>query len=88
MSKLEPLRTAVAVSPDNVPLLLLVGEGCLDQFLFAEARENFQRVLANEPANATAQLGLARAAYQEILAMHDLLERNHNEAKPDPAKQP
>jgi transitional endoplasmic reticulum ATPase len=64
-SNLEALRQAVSLSPDNVPLLLLVGEGCLDQFLFEEARENFQRVLTREPDNASAQLGLARAAYQE-----------------------
>jgi AAA+ superfamily predicted ATPase len=64
-SNLDALRLAASHSPDNVPLLLLVGEGCLDQFLFPEARENFQRVLTLEPANVGAQLGLARAAYQE-----------------------
>jgi AAA+ superfamily predicted ATPase len=64
-SNLDALRQALSLSPDNVPLLLLVGEGCLDQFMFEEARANFQRVLTQEPANASAQLGLARAAYQE-----------------------
>jgi AAA+ superfamily predicted ATPase len=64
-SNLDALRLAASHSPDNVPLLLLVGEGCLDHFLFPEARENFQRVLTLEPANVGAQLGLARAAYQE-----------------------
>jgi AAA+ superfamily predicted ATPase len=64
-SNLDALRQAASHSPDNVPLLLLVGEGCLDHFLFQEARENFQRVLSLEPANVGGQLGLARASYQE-----------------------
>ena len=45
--------------------------------LTAAQRAELDALLQNDPA--------ARAAYQEILAMHDLLERNHNEAKPDPA---
>jgi AAA+ superfamily predicted ATPase len=62
---LDALRQAAAHSPDNVPLLLLLGEGCLDHFLFQEARDQFQRVLSLDPANVGGQLGLARAAYQE-----------------------
>jgi AAA+ superfamily predicted ATPase len=64
-SNLDALRQALALSPDNLPLLLLVGEGCLDHFLFEEARANFQRALTREPASAAAQFGLARTAYQE-----------------------
>jgi transitional endoplasmic reticulum ATPase len=64
-ANLDTLRQAASLSPDNVPLLLLLGEGCLDQFLFEEARQNFQRVLTLDPHNVGAQLGLARAAYQE-----------------------
>jgi transitional endoplasmic reticulum ATPase len=64
-SNLDTLRQAVSFSPDNVPLLLLLGEGCLDQFLFDEAKQNFQRILSSDPHHPGAQLGLARAAYQE-----------------------
>jgi SpoVK/Ycf46/Vps4 family AAA+-type ATPase len=64
-SNLEALRQAVALSPDNLPLLALLGEACLDHFLFDEARQHFQRVLAGDPHDAGAQLGLARAAYQQ-----------------------
>jgi SpoVK/Ycf46/Vps4 family AAA+-type ATPase len=64
-SNLDALRQAVSFSPDNVPLLLLLGEGCLDQFQFVEARQAFQTALTRDPANAGAHLGLARAAYQE-----------------------
>jgi AAA+ superfamily predicted ATPase len=64
-SNLDALRQAVSFSPDNVPLLLLLGEGCLDNFLFDEAKQNFQKVLAKDSSHLGAQLGLARAAYQE-----------------------
>jgi AAA+ superfamily predicted ATPase len=64
-SNLDALRQAVSFSPDNVPLLFLLGEGCLDQFLFEEAKQNFQRILTHDPHHLAAQLGLARAAYQE-----------------------
>jgi hypothetical protein len=45
--------------------------------LTAAQRAELDALLQNDPA--------ARAAYQEIQAMHDLLERNHHDAKPDPA---
>ena len=38
MSKLDPLRQAVAVSPDNVPLLLLLAHACLDEWSLDEAK--------------------------------------------------
>jgi hypothetical protein len=44
--------------------------------LTAAQRAELDALLQNDPA--------ARAAYQEIQAMHDLLERNHQDAKPDP----
>jgi transitional endoplasmic reticulum ATPase len=64
-ANLDALRQAISFSPDNVPLLLLLGEGCLDQFLFDEARKNFQSILARDAGHLGAQMGLARAAYQE-----------------------
>jgi SpoVK/Ycf46/Vps4 family AAA+-type ATPase len=64
-ANLDALRQAVSFSPENVPLLLLLGEGCLDHFLVDEAKQHFQRALTREPLNVGAQLGLARAAYQE-----------------------
>ena len=64
-AQLDALRQAVSFSPDNVPLLLLLGEACLDQFLFEEAKQNFQRALTHDAHHLGAQLGLARASYQE-----------------------
>ncbi len=64
-SNLDALRQAVSFSPENVPLLILLGDGCLDQFLFEEAKQHFQNALARAPHSLEAQLGLARTAYQE-----------------------
>jgi SpoVK/Ycf46/Vps4 family AAA+-type ATPase len=63
-AQIDALRQAVAVSPENVPLLVMLGEACLDQFLFEEAQQHFQNALGREANNFAAQLGLARTAYQ------------------------
>src|SRR5438128_1452425 len=44
MSKLDPLRQAVAVSPENVPLLLLLAHACLDEWSLEEGRALYEKV--------------------------------------------
>ena len=63
MSSLDALREAVRVSPDNVPLLMLYGQGCLDHALADEARSAFDRILALDPRHPDARLGVARVLY-------------------------
>jgi transitional endoplasmic reticulum ATPase len=60
MSKLDPLRQAVAVSPDNVPLLLLLAQASLDEWSLDEARVVFERVLLLDAGRPEARLGIAR----------------------------
>src|SRR6185369_7073327 len=60
MSKLDPLRQAVAVSPDNIPLLLLLAQACLDEWSLDEARSVFERVLRLDPARPEGKVGVAR----------------------------
>lgn len=60
MSKLDPLRQAVAVSPDNIPLLLLLAHACLDEWSLDEARSVFERVLTLDPTRPEARVGIAR----------------------------
>jgi AAA+ superfamily predicted ATPase len=60
MSKLDPLRQAVAVSPDNIPLLLLLAHSCLDEWSLEEARSVFERVLTLDPTRREARIGIAR----------------------------
>lgn len=60
MSKLEPLRAAVSVSPDNVPLLLLLANACMEEWSLEEGRETFERILRIDPSKAEAKLGIAK----------------------------
>ncbi|HKQ56768.1 MAG TPA: AAA family ATPase [Candidatus Eisenbacteria bacterium] len=63
MSSLDALRDAVRVSPENVPLLLLYAQGCLEHVLADEARAAYERILARDPAHYEARLGIARVLY-------------------------
>lgn len=62
---LEGIRLALQHSPENLPLLLLLAEGCLDEGLIEEAGRHFQRALNLDPAHVEARLGLARAAFMQ-----------------------
>jgi len=54
------LKAALAATPRNVPLLVIVGKMHEDKFELAEARACFDRVLAEEPNHAEAHLCIAR----------------------------
>jgi transitional endoplasmic reticulum ATPase len=60
MSKLQSLREALAVSPANVPLLMLYAQACIDEFSFDEARRVYEQVLIHEPERVEAKLGIAQ----------------------------
>ena len=59
MSNLEPLRQAVALSPNNLPLLLLLGQACLDEWILDDARSFFERALEIDPLLLDAKVGVA-----------------------------
>lgn len=58
--ELDSLKLALAASPDNVPLLLLVAKAHEDRFELADARGCLDRVLQLQPDHAGAALGIAR----------------------------
>ena len=60
MSKLQSLREALAVSPANVPLLMLYAQACIDELSFDEARRAYGQVLSLEPGRVEAKLGIAQ----------------------------
>jgi transitional endoplasmic reticulum ATPase len=60
MSKLQSLREALAVSPANVPLLMLYAQVCIDELSFDEARRAYEQVLSREPERVEAKLGIAQ----------------------------
>ncbi len=57
---IDALKAALAASPDNVPLLLLIAKTLEDRFELAEAQTYYKRTLATDPTNAAALLGMAR----------------------------
>lgn len=57
---LDALKMALAASPENVPLLMLVARAHEDQFELADARACLDRVVALQPHHADALLGIAR----------------------------
>ena len=63
ISRLNSLREALAVSPQNIPLLLMFGQACLDELSFEEARAAFDRILQSDAAHEEAKLGIARVLY-------------------------
>ena len=65
MADLQTLRTALAVSPDNIPLLLLFAQTALDEWATEEARGAYERVLKQSPSHREAGLGMARALFHE-----------------------
>ncbi len=57
---LEALKAALAASPDNLPLLMLVGKMHEDRFELDEARACFDRVVALQPDHGEALVAIAR----------------------------
>ena len=62
-SRLESLRQALSLSPDNAPLLLIFAQACLEEWALDDARQAFDKLLALEPANPEAMLGIARVLH-------------------------
>ena len=65
MSDMESLRRALAESPENVPLLQLYAQACVEAFSLSEARETFERILNIQPHSSEARLGVAKVLYFE-----------------------
>ena len=79
---LSAIRIALAASPNNVPLLLLVAKMEEDQFGIMAARELLDRVVTIDARNRDALLGIARLldfsgeSSQAIVRLEDLCTRD------------
>jgi len=62
-AKLDALREALLLSPQNAPLLLVFAQACMEEWSLDEARTSFEQLLALEPANVDARLGIARVLH-------------------------
>jgi len=63
-AKIESLRQALSVSPDNIPLLVMIGEACIEGKLTEEARRYYESVLNIEPLHPEAKLGIIKCLLQ------------------------
>src|SRR6218665_143498 len=79
-SQAESLKLALQHSPDNVPLLLLHGNACLEELLISAARESFLKVIRLEPGHGEGKVGLATVVQMEgktseaIVRLEQLIE--------------
>jgi transitional endoplasmic reticulum ATPase len=86
MSSLSSLRDALKLSPDNIPLLQLFAQACLDEFAFDEARDAFEKILQQDSGHAEARLGVIRTLYlsgsisEAIVRLESFLKSNTNHA--------
>lgn len=65
MSNLDSLRQAIVESPENIPLLRLYADSCLDEFSLSEARGAYEKILKVRPNEPAARLGIARVLFME-----------------------
>jgi SpoVK/Ycf46/Vps4 family AAA+-type ATPase len=83
---IESLKAALAASPENVPLLLLIGRTYEDQFELADARQSYQRVLEIEAENAEAQVRIASLldldgrTSEAVIRLESLISREADQA--------
>ncbi len=74
---LEALRQAIEVSPDNVPLLILLAKALTDAFELDEAKATYDRVLEREPENDAAALGTARVLHLQGKTSEAIVRTEH-----------
>jgi len=48
MADIQSLKQALSVSPDNLPIVLMLGQAYLEEFHFEEARAAFEKALQLE----------------------------------------
>lgn len=82
MADISSLKQALAVSPDNLPLILMLGQAYLEAFRFEEARTTFEDALRVSPGNPAARTQIAQLLELEgrsseaILRLDQLVEEH------------
>lgn len=59
-TKIESIQAALNISPENVPLLNMLGVACLEEGDFLEARSAYDNALSIDPKNTDAKLGIIK----------------------------
>jgi transitional endoplasmic reticulum ATPase len=79
---IDSLRAAVAVSPDNIPLLQILAKALEDTFEINEAKNLYERIIKLAPSDVLARLGLVRildllGETSQAVVRLDVLCENH-----------
>ncbi|HTK76563.1 MAG TPA: AAA family ATPase [Gemmataceae bacterium] len=78
---LAPLRAALEVSPDNVPLRQHLAESLAGLGRYAEAEQEYRHALGIAPDNVTLKVGIARTYFRQgkdgpaLVVVEDLLKK-------------
>ncbi len=78
---LQPLREALRLSPDNLPLRQHLADSLANLGRFAEAEQEYRQALARDPDHAGLKVGLARVYFRQgkdgpaLVIVEDLLKR-------------
>lgn len=81
---IESLREALSLSPNNVPLRLLLADHLLKASLLDEAETEFRTVLAHDTHNKTAKRGLSKIYFEQkkystaIVILEELAEQEND----------
>ena len=60
MADIQSLKEALSISPDNLPLLLMLGDAYLEELEFEQARQTFEDALKVAPDNPFARTQIAQ----------------------------
>jgi ATP-dependent 26S proteasome regulatory subunit len=78
---LQPLREALKLSPDNLPLRQHLADSLAGLSRYAEAEQEYRQALARDPDHAGLKVGLARVYFRQgkdgpaLVIVEDLLKR-------------
>lgn len=79
-AEIDSLKEALSLSPDNLPLRLMLANALLATGTYAEAEEHFKIIIAKDPAHIHARFGLAKVYFQQqkytaaIVVLEELVE--------------
>src|SRR5215212_9776715 len=78
---LQPLRDALQLSPDNLPLRRHLADSLAGLGRFTEAEQEYRRALARDPDQPDLKVGLARTYFRQgkdgpaLVVVEDLLKK-------------
>jgi transitional endoplasmic reticulum ATPase len=79
-TEIESLKEALSLSPDNIPLRLMLANALVHASDYLEAEEHFKLIITKDPAHIAARFGLASTYFHQqkytaaIVVLEELIE--------------